>query len=181
MTCTHFRFISILALTAMCAVSGCAAAGRAPARSASKAVSTNEINGEYLLQLAGRLKTETALELANDSDQLQKNYTARRSEDNRLRLAAFLALAPGAAGDRNRAISLLDLPPGDANGRGRTHPVAQLLLPLLQDARRADDALGTSQLKLREEQKRSESLQQKLDAIRDIERKMLERTPVPQK
>jgi hypothetical protein len=180
MTFTHFRFLSILALTAVCAVSGCAAAGRAPTRSTTKAVST-DINGDYLVQLASRLKTATAAELINDSDTLQKNYAARRSEDNRLRLAAFLALAPTPAGDRNRAIGLLDLPPGDVNGRGRTHPIAQLLLPLLLDVRRADEALSASQLKLREEQKRSESLQQKLDAIREIERKMLERTPVPQK
>ncbi|HEX5127648.1 MAG TPA: hypothetical protein VFW00_12960, partial [Rhodocyclaceae bacterium] len=65
-------------------------------------------------------------------------------------------------------------PPSDANGRGRNHPVAAFLLPLLQDLHRLDD---NSQQKLREEQKRGDALQQKLDAIRDIEKNMSERSP----
>src|SRR5207249_37889 len=95
-------------------------------------------------------------------------------EDNRLRLAIFHAVTPG--GDRARALSLLDVPPGENAGRGRNHPVAALLIPLLQENRRSDEALGTSQQRLRDEQKRSEALQQKLDAIREIEKKMIERS-----
>ncbi|MFA9440327.1 hypothetical protein ACDA63_11885 [Uliginosibacterium sp. sgz301328] len=172
-----------MAMIASCAMSGCATADRAPVRAApTKVVATQtEVNGDYLTTLASRIKTETPAELASDADALQKAYSARRTEDNRLRLAAFLALAPAPNGDRGKAVALLDVPPGEANGRGRTHPVAQLLLPLLQDSKRADEALSTTQQKLRDEQKRSDSLQQKLDAIRDIEKQMLERTPVPQK
>ena len=47
--------------------------------------------------------------------------------------------------------------------------------------RRAEElqqsAQQTLQQRLRDEQKRSEALQQKLDALRDIETKMLERRP----
>ena len=100
-----------------------------------------------------------------------------------VRLALLLG-QPRAPTDLGRALSLLDLPPGEANGRGRNHPLALLFLPLLQDNRRLDEALAASQLKLREEQKRAEALQQgneqmrqKLDAIRDIEVKILERPP----
>ncbi|MGC3965627.1 MAG: hypothetical protein QM803_20540 [Rhodocyclaceae bacterium] len=177
------RFLSLVAILASCAMSGCATADRAPVRAAPTKVvaAPPEVGGDYLIALAGRIKTETPTELASDADALQRAYSARRTEDNRLKLAAFLALAPAPAGDRTKALTLLDVPPGETNGRGRTHPVAQLLLPLLQDSKRADEALSTAQQKLRDEQKRSDSLQQKLDAIRDIEKQMLERTPVPQK
>ncbi|MDB5814339.1 MAG: hypothetical protein JWN23_1456 [Rhodocyclales bacterium] len=128
-----------------------------------------------LLNFGASLRNRNAAELNAELDLLNRAYAQHHSEDNRLRLAVFHALAPG--GDRARALSLLDVPPGENAGRGRNHPIAAMLIPLLQENRRSDDNLNASQQRLREEQKRSEALQQKLDAIRDIEKKMIERTP----
>jgi hypothetical protein len=83
-------------------------------------------------------------------------------------------VAPG--GDRAKALGLLDLPPGENVGRGRAHPIAVLMIPLLQETRRGEESAASAQQRLREEQRRSDGLQQKLDAIREIEKKMLERS-----
>jgi hypothetical protein len=128
---------------------------------------------QNLLNYSASLRGRSTAELNAELELLNRAYAQHRTEDNRLRLAIFHALTPG--GDRARALSLLDLPPGDNTGRGRNHPIAVLLIPLLQDNRRADDNIMTSQQRLRDEQKRSEALQQKLDAIREIEKKMIER------
>ncbi|MEC5388326.1 hypothetical protein VVD49_21515 [Uliginosibacterium sp. H3] len=130
---------------------------------------------QSLLNYAGSLRSRSNNELNAELELLNRTYAQHRTEDNRLRLAIFHAITPG--GDRARALSLLDLPPGENAGRGRNHPIAVLLIPLLQDGRRSEDNLLATQQRLRDEQKRSEALQQKLDAIREIEKKMIERTP----
>ena len=170
----------VLSLALLPLTAGCAAADahRSP-RTIWQGAATAEAEAA---RYAAKLRGMSPAELSNEAETVQKAFNTRRNEDNRLRLALFHALAPPPLGDRSRALSLLDLPPGEANGRGRNHPLALLFLPLLQDNRRLDEALAASQLKLREEQKRAEALQQgneqmrqKLDAIRDIEVKILER------
>jgi len=150
---------------------------------------TTSNSGIDVLQQANRIKTMSATELAAEADSLQKAFAARRNEDNRLRLALFLAIAPPPLGDRARALSLLDVAPSEVNGRGRTHPLAQLLLQLLQDNRRLeqdnrrleldnhrlDEALTANLQKQRELQQGNEAMRQKLEAISDIEVKMQER------
>lgn len=125
------------------------------------------------LQYAQNWSQRNASDQTAELERLQRNFQQQKSEDNRLRLALFHALLP--QGDRSRAIALLDVAPGGENGSGRNHPLATLLLPLLQERARLEDANSASQQKLRDEQKKSDALQQKLDAIREIEKKLLER------
>ena len=134
----------------------------------------NEVQAtQWLLNFASGLRTRSSAELAAELELLNKAYALNRTEENRLKLALFHAITPN--GDRMRALALLDVAPGDANGRGRQHPFAAMLIPLLQDARKQDEAAASQQQRLRDEQRKSEALQQKLDALRDIERSMLER------
>ncbi len=128
-----------------------------------------------ILQQSSRIRAMSPTELSNEAETLQKRYAARRSEEHRLQLALFHAVAPAPQGDRARALALLDLPPSESNGRGRNHPLAQLLLPMLQDIRRLDEAQTNTQQKLREAQLGNEQMRQKLDALREIEVRMQER------
>ncbi|GAB2894941.1 hypothetical protein GCM10027046_25200 [Uliginosibacterium flavum] len=132
-------------------------------------------NQPDILQQASRIRALSPTELGSESDSLQKAYAAHRREENRLRLALFLSIAPPPHADRARALSLFDVPASEASGRGRNHPLAQLLLPLLQDNRRLDDSLAASLQKQRELQQSNDAMRQKLDAIREIEVKMQER------
>lgn len=191
--------LAAIACVAALVLSGCAALNPATRdTSAPDSLFSTESEGDYLLRMATRLRNSTNTDLQAEAETLQRAFAARRSEDNRVRLASFLAMAPAPFGDRGKALALLDVPRGEAAGRGRTHPYAAVLLPVLLDQRRAEEALVTSQARLKEEQKRSEALQQnvdtlrqnmdalqkssdamrqKLDAIRDIEKQLLERPP----
>jgi len=139
-------------------------------------------NDVQLLDVVASYRNLTNLELAPEGDRLRRAYAQQRSEDSRLRLAAYYALVPLPHGDRAKALALFDVPPSPTNGLGRNHPLAQVLIPLLQDVRRNEEALLATQQKLRDEFKRSDALQQsndilqkKLDDIRALERKMLDR------
>ncbi len=123
-----------------------------------------------------RLRQLSGPELAVTAERLNRQHARERTEEHRLRLAFFLALAPAPYTDRARALRLLDVAPhGDS--AGRNHPLAQLLLPLLQEQKRLDENLATSQQRNRELQLNHDQLRQKLEAIREIELRMLERTP----
>jgi len=162
----------LLTVTSALLLSGCAEMKASIAEDSPR----NETpQAQSLLNFAASLRGRSANELNAELELLNRAYAQHRTEDNRLRLAIYHAIAPN--GDRARALSLLDLAPGESAGRGRNHPIATLLIPLLQENRRSDESLVASQQRLRDEQKRAEALQQKLDAIREIEKKMIERTP----
>lgn len=128
-----------------------------------------------ILAQAHRIHGASPAELASEEESLQKAYAGHRTEQNRLRLALFLAVAPTPQGDRARALALFDVPPGEINGQGRNHPLAQMFIPLLQDYRRLDENQNATQQKMRDLQQNNDQMHQKLDALRDIETKIQER------
>ena len=135
----------------------------------------------YLAETAADLRRMYPVEIKSRIAALETVYAQDKSEENRIRLAVWLALAP--AGDRPRAYILLNTAPGP-DQLGRNHPIAQVLLPLLQEIINLRDAQGKTQQKLRDEQKRSDglqdknaALQKKIDALSNVEKQMLERTP----
>lgn len=129
-----------------------------------------------VLEQAASLRKLPNAELVAAGERLNRQHARERSEENRLRLAFFLTLAPAPHADRNRALQLLDIPP-NGNSAGRNHPLAQLLLPLLQEQKRLEETLAASQQRNRELQLNHDQMRQKLEAIREIEIKMLERSP----
>jgi hypothetical protein len=129
-----------------------------------------------VFEQAASLRKLSNPELAATAERLSRQHARERNEDSRLRLALFLSLAPAPHADRSRALQLLDLAP-NGNSAGRNHPLAQLLLPLLQEQKRLEDTLAASQQRNRELQLNHDQMRQKLEAIREIEIKMLERTP----
>lgn len=129
-----------------------------------------------VLTQSSRVRKLSGAELAATAERLNRQHARERTEEHRLRLAFFLALAPAPYTDRPRALQLLDVAPnGDSSGRN--HPLAQLLLPLLQEHKRLEENLATSQQRNRELQLNHDQMRQKLEAIREIELRMLERPP----
>lgn len=173
-----------IALTAALCLSACSTlpgAFNKDAMFAKRPLLNKLLSSDSLLDYAAAQRARSPSELADEIERLNKAFTTRPSEFTRLRLAVFLATQPQPHGDRSRALSLLDVAAGETTGRGRHHPLASLLIGLLQDAKRADDNMLSAQQKYHDEQKRAEGLQQKLDALRDIDRnidrKTLERAP----
>lgn len=133
---------------------------------------------QEVLDQVTRIHTLSGQQLAREADALQKAYAAQHTEGNRLHLALFLAIAPAPQGDRSKALALLDVPPGSSNGKGRQHPLALMLLPLLQDYHRLAESRNALQQKQRDLQQGNDQLQQKLDALRDIETQIQERPTI---
>ena len=107
-------------------------------------------------------------------DDLRKDFLASqtafnkdKSSVNRLRYAWISGLLGATAGDDARLQGLLE-PLMAKNGFATTHPlrsVAEMMVALLAERTR----------QLKEEQKRSDALQQKLDALKAIEKNLLDR------
>jgi hypothetical protein len=123
-----------------------------------------------------RLLAMKANELAVELDLARQSFEKEKSELNRLQLALLLSLPGASFRDDNAALALLGPLVKDKNPEGSTlRPLAVWLHSELLEIRRSDEALQQQTLKLKDEQHRSEALQQKLDAILDMEMKMIER------
>jgi len=109
------------------------------------------------------------------ADDLRKDFTASqnafnkdKTPVNRMRYAWLSALLGPAAGDDARLMGLLEPLVAKAGGLAVTHP-----LRAVADVLVAQVAERTRQV--REEQKRADALQQKLDALKAIEKQLLDR------
>ncbi len=98
-------------------------------------------------------------ELGKEHEAARQAFQSARSDFSRVRLAMLLSLPGTAVSDEPRALELLD--PVARNAGGQLHRLAVLLAANLQERRRLDA--------------NAQGLQQKLDALRSLERSMIER------
>ena len=114
---------------------------------------------ENLLAYYQHIRKLPATELGKEHDMARQAYTLARSDYNRVRLSMLLSLPGTAVSDEPRALDLLD--PVAKNPAGELHGLALLLATNLQERKRLDAS--------------AQGLQQKLDALRSLERSMIER------
>lgn len=123
-----------------------------------------------------RMLTLKANELAGELDVTRQSFEKDKSELNRLQLALLLSLPGASFRDDNAAIALLHPFTKDKGREGSTlRPLAIWLHSELLELRRTEETLQQQAAKLKEEQRRAEALRQKLEAILDMEMKMIER------
>lgn len=141
-----------------------------------------------------RLLTMKSAELAGELEAVRQSFEQDKSELNRLQLALLLSLPGTNFRDDNAALALLGPFMKDKGREGsplrplaiwlhsellelrRTDEALQQQTAKLKDEqRRTDETLQQQTVKLKDEQRRTEALQQKLDAILDMEMKMIER------
>jgi ATP-dependent exoDNAse (exonuclease V) alpha subunit len=133
-------------------------------------------DADRLAKFYDRLLTMKGSELASELDTSRKSFEGDKSELNRLQLALLLSLPGTSFRDDNAALAFLGPFVKDKGGDGSTlRTLALWLHSELLELRRSDEALQQQAAKLKEEQRRAEALQQKLDAILDMEMKMIER------
>jgi len=133
-------------------------------------------------------------ELARELDSTRKQFEQDKTELNRLRLAILLSLPGTGFRDDQAALNLVQ---PFLNDKQYENSVLRRLALMLhtqlselkrldealqqqtakakEEQRRADEALQQQTAKAKEEQHRAEALQQKLEAILDMEMKMIER------
>jgi hypothetical protein len=123
-----------------------------------------------------RLLTMKGNELAGELEMVRESFEKDKLDLNRLQLALLLSLPGTNFRDDNAALALLNPFVKDKDREGSTlRPLAIWLYSELLELRRTDEALQQHAAKLKEEQRRAEALQQKLEAILDMEMKMIER------
>jgi hypothetical protein len=117
-------------------------------------------DAESLLLYFQHIRTLSGADLSREHDAARQAYARARTDFNRVRLAMVLSLPGTAFNDDARALGLLDTVA--KHDGGRLQGLAALLGAHLQEQQRlAVNAQG---------------LQQKLDALKSLERSMIERS-----
>ncbi len=134
------------------------------------------------LVFLANLKKQSPAELKASLQQARKDFTETGSEAARMRLI-LLYMHPGAP-FRNEAQAIQLLDPYIRDNTNPSSPyrgIAQMLLTNLEEVRRAETVIQAQAAKTREEQKRGDELQRKLDAMMDVERAMILKDQNPRK
>ena len=115
---------------------------------------------ENLLQYFGYIRKLPAADLAREHDTARQAYNRARSDYSRVRFAMLLSLPGTTFSDDARALDVLD--PVLRKGNGRLYPLAQMLGSHIQEQKRLNASVH--------------GLQQKLDALKSLERSIIERS-----
>lgn len=172
-------FVSVVA-TAVVIVTACAPvhskSTRLDAPLYQTVVEPTQSDPDRLARYYDRLLTLKAPELAVELDTARQTFEKEGSELSRLQLALLLSLPGTSFRDDKAAITMLHPFVKDKGREGSTlRPLAIFLQSELLEIRRTDEALQQQSARLKDEQRRVEALQQKLEAILDMEMKMIER------
>lgn len=116
-------------------------------------------DAETLISYFANLRKLSGPELAREHDAARQAYGRARSDYNGMRLAMVVTLPNTPFYDDPRALDLLD--PIAKNGDPRLAGLAWLLVSQIQERRRLDA--------------NAQALQQKLDALKSLERSLIER------
>ena len=131
-------------------------------------------DGEALIQYAAYLRRLGPADLNREHDTVKQLVAKNKSDMSRTQLAMVYALPGLPTHDDAKALAILD-----SLGKEATAPTirnfALLLLSLVADNRRLDENVQTLNGKLRDEQKQSAELQQKLEALKSIEKSLSDR------
>jgi len=112
-------------------------------------------------------------ELARELNTTRQEFDKDQSELNRVRLALLLSLPGTGFRDDQTALNLVQPFVNDKNYENSVlRPLALMLHTQLSELKRVDEAAQQQTAKAKEEQRRAEALQQKLEAILDMEMKM---------
>jgi hypothetical protein len=116
-------------------------------------------DAESLLLYYQHIRKLPGPELGREHDAARQALSRSRSDFNRVRFAMVISLSNTTFNDEARALELLD--PVSKNPGGQLNGLAYLLISQLQERKRLDA--------------NAQGLQQKLDALRLLERSLIER------
>lgn len=170
------------ALPLIAALSACAV-GEGPGESSRwlSVVSPVRSDSDRLLDYYARLKQLKPQDLGREYESVRKRYEEQQSDFRRIQLAMLLSLPGASFRDDAAALVLLQAWTKDKrNEASALRPMVVMLQTYLQELRRTDDAMQVQAGKLRDEQRRAEALQQKLEALLEMEMKMIEREQAAQ-
>lgn len=133
-----------------------------------------------LLAYAQRLRTLSSDDLQRERDAAARGLVQKKTAADRLRMALLLTGPDPRFRDDARAAALLqEVVKGKGGGSPALKNLAALLLQVAEERLRQEERCQTLADKAKEEQKRADALQQKLDALKAIEKNIINRDPIP--
>jgi hypothetical protein len=160
-----------------CALSGCAMVDRvAPSSEASPAVPAARTNAEELVAYLARLRT------LGDSALAAEAARQRKESGDLARVKAAMALSLSPQAEESDILALVDPAVRRENADRDVRAMASFLHVLATERRRLKESAAAAGAKLRDERRaaetqkqRADSLQQKLDALTELERSLSDR------
>ena len=161
-----------------CALGGCAMVDRiAPSGEASPAVPASRSNADELLAYLARLRTLSESALATEAAR------QKRETGDLAKVKAAMALSLSAQSEESDILTLVDPAVRRENADRDVRAMASFLHVLATERRRLKESAVAAGAKLRDEKRaaetqkqRADSLQQKLDALTELERSLSDRT-----
>ena len=146
------------------------------AREAPPPMTQRVSDADRLLYYYGHIAQLSPESAAQEFERLQRHYAQHRSEFTLMQLALLKSLPTATGKDHASAVDLLAQYLKDNKERGETRVLAQLVHAMLSEQLRLETENQAAAQKVKEEARRNEELKQKLDALIETERKMLERS-----
>jgi len=128
---------------------------------------------EDMMQYYDSLRKQPAAELARIYDKVKQNFVQNKSDANRARLVLLLILPNTPFRDINSALYLLNEWPRDGRSITGLQGFRNLLAPLLSEQQRLNQGVEELSQKLKDEQKRVETMQNQIEAIKSIEKNLI--------
>jgi hypothetical protein len=119
------------------------------------------------------LRKQPQPELARVYDKVKQNFVQNKSDANRTRLILLLILPNTSFRDITSAFYLLNEWPRDAKPITGLQSFRNLLTVLLAEQQRLNHNVDELSQKLKEEQKRVETLQKQIEAIKSMEKNLI--------
>ncbi len=111
--------------------------------------------------------------LAEETERVRLAYAAEKTDFRLLQYATVLSVPGATAADHRRAQQLLEPAPRPADGRdSELQALASLMRANLAEYRRLEEGSHSQAQRAREEQRRAEDLETKLEALKDIEKSL---------
>jgi hypothetical protein len=166
--------LRVLPLAILAFLAGCAAIPEnqpAPCPPPSEVVVTGQMDD--MMQYYDSLRKQSSSELAKIYDRVKQNFGQNKSDANRIRLALLLTLPNTSSRDVSAALHLLNEWPRDSKHGNNLQSFRNLLAALLTEQQRLSNNLEEASQKLKEEQKRADTLQHQIDAIKSMEKNLI--------
>ncbi len=171
---------SALALVLLLLASGCAMMPQSPAPTAASgwtgpAFGANPV--EEALRYHVYIKKLPNAELVKEYEGVRQAFERRHDDFSRIQYALLLSLPKAPFSDDNRALKLLEgWQRDDSSGLRR---FGAFLSAQLAEEKRLEESIDALRAKLKDEQRRADDAEAKLNALKSIERSMQQRHRTP--
>jgi hypothetical protein len=130
-----------------------------------------------MMQYYESLRKLPTADLGRIYDKVKQNFAQNKSDVNRARLVLLLILPNSPVRDLNSAVNLLNEWPRDTKTPTSLQSFRNLLANLLVEQQRLNHGMEDLSQKLKDEQKRVETLQSQIEAIKSMEKNLILREP----